>query len=213
MIRDFIIRGGVVMYPLLLCSLAALAAIVERVLFFLRLRRDAEGQDERATAFRRLMQAGDRQKALMLLKDGNGPVDRVLLAGVKTADEHEVVRSLRAAAAAERKRLFAGLSILDTVVTAAPLLGLLGTVLGILHTFNVIGGGPVVRSMETVGKGIAEALITTATGLVIAVPALVALNYFVRRAEEANETLEREIACFEREVQRHGSLLEAQSQD
>ena len=110
----------------------------------------------------------------------------------------------------ERRRLFAGLAILDTVVTAAPLLGLLGTVLGILHTFNVLGGGQATRSMEAVGRGIAEALITTATGLLIALPALVALNYLVRRAEKAGETLEREVADW---GGRDVPVLEAQSQD
>ena len=106
---------------------------------------------------------------------------RVLLAAASTVDEREATRELLAATETERRRLFAGLTILDTVVTAAPLLGLLGTVTGILHTFSVLGGEPATRSMQAVGHGIAEALITTATGLVIAIPTLVALNYFVMR--------------------------------
>ena len=210
MLLDFFVKGGVVMYPLLFCSLAALAVIVERLLFYLDLSRVERGQSERIKSFRRRLAADGRENAIKLLRTDDGPVARVLLAAASTADEREAARELRAAAETERRRLFAGLTILDTVVTAAPLLGLLGTVLGILHTFNVLGGGQATRSMEAVGRGIAEALITTATGLLIALPALVALNYFVRRAEKADETLEREVADW---GGRDVPLLETQSQD
>ncbi len=198
MLLDLFVKGGVAMYPLLFCSLAALAVIVERILFFLGLRRAVNDQADRLRVFRRRMAAGERERAIRVLEEGKGPVIRVYQAAMDADDEQEAARAIQAAAEAERRSLFGGLAVLDTVVTAAPFLGLLGTVLGIMHTFAVLGGGSLAaRSMTMVGRGIAEALITTATGLFIAVPTLVALNYFVRRAENTNETLEREIACFE----------------
>lgn len=197
MVWDIFVRGGLVMYPLLLCSLAALAVIIERALFFAALRRTEDDRARQISAFHRQMAAGEREAAGRILDGGDGPVFRVLRAGMAAADPGERARVIREKCALERRRLFAGLAVLDTIVTAAPLLGLLGTVLGILHTFDVLGGAPVVRTMENVANGIAEALITTAAGLCVALPALVALNYFARRAETAHEILERELSCFD----------------
>ncbi|MGE5549308.1 MAG: MotA/TolQ/ExbB proton channel family protein [Bacteroidota bacterium] len=197
MLRELLVKGGFVMYPLLFCSVTALAVTLERAFFFLRLRRLESGTRERLKAFHQLRSAGDLAKAALLLKESDGPTVRVILAGLAADDPQAARRLMRDNAAVERRRLFAGLAILDTVVTAAPLLGLLGTVTGILHTFNVLGGDPAARSMQAVGNGIAEALITTAAGLVIAIPALVALNYYIHCAETTNEALEREVANLE----------------
>lgn len=212
MVREIFVKGGLVMYPLLLCSLAAVAVAIERAIFFARLRRGEESQADRLRAFHRLLAAGQRERAVRLLKEEEGPVERVLLAGLAAGEAREARRALLTAADRERRRIFAGLAALETIVTAAPLLGLLGTVTGILNTFKVLGGDPVVRTMEAVGRGIAEALITTATGLVIAIPTLVALNYFISRAEATNEIMENEIACFEWRP-RDAEVLEAQGED
>ena len=212
MVREIFLKGGLVMYPLLLCSVAAVAVIIERAIFFARLRRAEETRADRLRAFHLLLATGQRERAMLLLKEAEGPVERVLLAGLAAGEAREARRALLTAADRERRRIFAGLGALETIVTAAPLLGLLGTVTGILHTFEVLGGGQAARTMETVGRGIAEALITTATGLVIAIPTLVALNYFIVRAERTNEIMESAIACFEWRP-RHGKVLEAQGKN
>ena len=212
MLREIFVKGGVVMYPLLLCSLAAVAVAIERAIFFARLRRAEESQADRLRAFHRLLAAGEHERAVRLLKEEEGPVERMLLAGLAAGEAREARRALLTAADRERRRIFAGLAALETIVTAAPLLGLLGTVTGILNTFKVLSGNPVVRTMEAVGRGIAEALITTAAGLVIAIPSLVVLNYFIARAEATNEIMENEIACFEWRPH-DAKALEAQGAD
>ncbi|NLG83944.1 MAG: MotA/TolQ/ExbB proton channel family protein [Firmicutes bacterium] len=210
--REIFVKGGPVMYPLLLCSIVAVAVAIERAIFFARIKKSEETQADRLRAFHLLLAAGEYERAVKLLQDEEGPVERVLLAGLRAEDAGEAKRALLTAADRERRRLFGGLATLETIVTAAPLLGLLGTVTGILHTFKVLGGEPARRTMEAVGRGIAEALITTATGLVIAIPTLVVLNYFIVRAERTNEIMESAIACFEWRP-RHGKILEAQSKN
>lgn len=191
------VKGGIVMYPLLLCSLTALAVIIERAVFFFRVSREEREFSRWSGNLHRRLGEGDRDGALALLKaQGGGHMSRVLAAGLCASGQEGARREMQAAGELERKKIFAGLPILDTIVTAAPLLGLLGTVTGILHTFNVLGGQPAVGNMQAVGRGIAEALITTAGGLIIAVPSLIALNYFAYRAESTQAALEREIDGF-----------------
>ncbi|MGE5599390.1 MAG: MotA/TolQ/ExbB proton channel family protein [Bacteroidota bacterium] len=212
MLREFVIKGGFVMYPLLLCSVTTLAVALERVIFFCGLRLSEKGMDEKMKAFRRLMQCGETAKAQGILKENPGPLARVLLAGLSAGEPGRAIVEANRAAALERRRIFGGLRILDTVVTAAPLLGLLGTVTGILHTFRVLGAGIIALNMQEVGKGIAEALITTATGLIIAIPTLIIMNYFAHRAEVFAENMDREIKGFWGTAERgdkHGQVLEA----
>ncbi|HCF91992.1 MAG TPA: hypothetical protein DF292_03615 [Firmicutes bacterium] len=206
-------KGGPVMYPLLLCSVTALAVIVERIIFFVRLRKTENGLSDRLRAARKLIAAGATNEAVLLFNDSDGPVMRVLSNGLAAANPENAELEMQAAASLERKKLFSGLSILDTIVTAAPLLGLLGTVTGILNTFRLLGAASAMGRMESVGLGIAEALITTASGLIIAIPTLVAMNYFVHRAESVAEMLERETIDFSAMLKdrrgNHGSILEA----
>ena len=216
MLRELIARGGIIMYPLLLCSIAALAVVVERIVYFILLRRSMNGTEDRMKVIHRLLIAGDFNKATNLLREGDGPMVRVILSGLTASGQEGRLRETYLAASTERRRFFSGLSILDTIVTAAPLLGLLGTVTGILNTFNLLGTQPAMGNMQAVGKGIAEALITTATGLIIAIPTLVALNYFVHRAENLNEALDREVENFNTIMSERGEhdvrILEAQGQ-
>lgn len=212
MLRDLIIKGGFVMYPLILCSVTTLAVALERLVFFIGLRRSDKGLAEKMKTFRRLMQTGETAKAQGILRENPGPLARVFLAGLSAGEPGQAFAEANRTAAAERRKIFGGLRILDTVVTAAPLLGLLGTVTGILHTFQVLGTGVIALNMQEVGKGIAEALITTASGLIIAIPTLVIMNYFAHRAEVFAENMDREINEFWGSAERgdrHGQVLEA----
>ena len=213
MLRELVLKGGPVMYPLILCSVTALPAALERFFYFARLRRSANGIEGKLQSFRRLMQAGEINKATVLLKGNKGPIARIFLAGLSAGEPENGARDAEHAASIERRHVFAGLRILDTVVTAAPLLGLLGTVTGILRTFRVLGSSAIALNMQAVGLGIAEALITTATGLVIAIPTLVLMNYFTHRAETIDESIEHEVTNFWRSPagrgDGHGQTLEA----
>lgn len=208
-----IFKGGPVMYPLLLCSVTALAVIVERSIFFVRMHKTENGLSDRLRAARKLIAAGATNEAVLLLNDSDGPMMRVLSIGLAAANPENAELEMQAAASLERKKLFSGVTILDTIVTAAPLLGLLGTVTGILNTFRLLGTAPALSNMETVGLGIAEALITTASGLMIAIPTLVAMNYFVHRAESVSEMLDRETVDFSAMLKdrrgNRGPILEA----
>ncbi len=213
MLRDLVLKGGPVMYPLILCSVTTLAVGLERFFYFARMRRSANGIEGKLQSFHRLMQAGEINKAAGLLRENKGPLARIFLAGLSAGEPEKGTRDAEYAASIERRQIFAGLRILDTVVTAAPLLGLLGTITGILRTFRVLGAGVIALNMQEVGSGIAEALITTATGLVIAIPTLVIMNYFAHRAETIDESIEHEVTEFWRSPagrgDRHGQTLEA----
>ena len=208
-----ITKGGLVMYPLLLCSVTALAVIVERIIFFARQRKTESGLPDRLRAVRKLIAAGATNEAVQILNDSDNTVKRVLSVGLAANSPENAELEMQAATSIEKKKQFSGIAILDTIVTAAPLLGLLGTVTGILNTFRLLGTAPAMANMEAVGLGIAEALITTASGLIVAIPALVAMNYFIYRAESVSEMLERETIDFSAMLKErrgnHGSVLEA----
>jgi biopolymer transport protein ExbB len=187
-------RGGYVMYPLLATSIVALAVVIERIIFWvilsartkrdnvdevLDLARDVPGKAEEAA----------RAKPL-------SPIMRVLAAGLehRTSGYRQV---LEMSADSEIIYLRRGLMILDTIITLAPLLGILGTVTGIIHSFELLGNTNI-EDPRGVSTGIAEALITTAAGLIIAIPALIPFNYFTSRVERYGHMMEQ--ACTRLEI-------------
>lgn len=204
---QFFAKGGVLMWPLLACSLAAVTVVIERAIFFLRerkLTRSGRGQIEAvliAAAAGRFDEATERASATLCA------AGRVLQAGMqqRAFGLHD---ALEAAADIEVDRLRHGLSVLDTIITLAPMLGILGTVTGIIRSFHLLGISGVENPTAVTG-GIAEALITTAAGLVVAMSALVPFNIFVsqikRRARALEQVIHRfEVAC-EKGGQPHGS--------
>lgn len=214
MLRELISKGGFIMYPLLLCSVTALAVTLERALFFVRLRKAEALLADRSKAVYRLVTSGALSQVEQALIGAEGPMSRVIAATL--AGESGTGRDIDMHVSAERRKLFAGLAILDTVVTASPLLGLLGTVTGIINTFRLLGAQPTLK-MEAVGQGMAEALITTASGLIIAIPTLVALNYFIHRAETSAERLDRDAALLANALKERGGrnaqILDAPGQN
>lgn len=201
MIREWFVKGGLVMYPLLLCSITAMAVSIERIFFFIRLHRSESAAARHLEMARRLLTAGAHGDALRALAQADSPAVHALTAGL--AAKENARYEMESISEKERQKFFSGLAVLDTIVTAAPLLGLLGTVTGIINTFRLIGDPSRLR-MQAVGLGMAEALITTATGLIIAIPTLVIMNYFAHRATRTAEELDRLVKEFaidsEREV-------------
>lgn len=182
--------GGPVMWPLLICSLVALAIIVERA-FNLR-----ETRVLHPTVVERVigLTEGRRvDKAIDVCRANPGIYTNIVLAGLELSDGDVggAREAVEGAGRHETARLNRYLGTLGTVAAVAPLLGLLGTVLGMIEVFKTIAESGAGQAAELAG-GISQALITTATGLGIAIPALVAHNYFQEKAETIVTNLERE---------------------
>ena len=190
---DAFLRGGPVMWPLLLTSLVGLTFMVERAIFWLRV---ASGRDKAlGLKFLELAEGGCYAQAAERAHGSRDYVVAVLHSGLVHRN-YSASGALQAAAADAYRRMRRFLSVLDTVVTVAPLLGILGTVTGIIGCFNLLGEAGVVNPAAAT-KGLAEALITTVAGLVIAIPMLVAYNFFSRRAERAAAEMETAASCLE----------------
>jgi biopolymer transport protein ExbB len=204
---QFFAKGGVLMWPLLACSLAAVTVVIERAIFFLRERKLTRSGRSRIEAVLVAAAAGRFDEATERASATRCAAGRVLQAGMqqRAFGLHD---ALEAAADIEVDRLRHGLSVLDTIITLAPMLGILGTVTGIIRSFHLLGISGVENPTAVTG-GIAEALITTAAGLVVAMSALVPFNIFVsqikRRARALEQVIHRfEVAC-EKGGQPHGS--------
>lgn len=174
-------KGGPIMWPLLALSLVAFTVALERLVFILleKLRRKPAVVGEILT----LVERGDPDTAAKL---GNTSTDFVAraLGYALSHREKSFSEAMLRAANRELKRFNRGLTVLDTAITLAPLLGLLGTVTGMISSFNMLGGEELAAPTAITG-GIAEALIATAAGLGIAITALLPFNYLNAREEEA----------------------------
>jgi len=164
------------MWPLFICALASVAIIVERYIALRAVRRLGKGlvfETKKA-----LMEGRDRV-AVNFLETRGGPVARLLLTAVKHRGLPQAhLESLIDEVAVEETPLLArGLGVLDTIITIAPLLGLLGTVTGMIKAFQVVAISTGMTAPAAITGGVAEALIATATGLAIAIVTLVGYNY------------------------------------
>jgi biopolymer transport protein ExbB len=178
-----VIKGGIVMVPLLASSLVALTVVVERLLFWRRM-----GKEHPGAAILALVAAGNLQQALKLAGESNHPVAQVLSAGIEHQHAAPDV-AMAAEAQAQLQQLKRYLAILDTIITLAPLLGLLGTVTGMIGSFGIVSEVGLGQPHAITG-GVAEALIATATGLFIAISALLPYNYFRASVEEVSNLIE-----------------------
>lgn len=178
-------KGGPIMWPLLCASVMALTVALERLAF----------------ALMQALRRNRRQLADVLSRIGEGDVAGARKAGALSGDF--VVRALVAALAHEKafaeamlhaanlelRRYSRGLGLLDTIITLAPLLGLLGTVTGMINSFGMLGGAELGAPTAITG-GIAEALIATAFGLLVAITALLPFNYLTALEERARLALQ-----------------------
>lgn len=178
-------KGGPIMWPLLAASILALGTVIERLFFLFRerLKRDSKALEQFFAAVER----GDMQEAVRIGKDSRFFVARTLGYALEH-QEGSLSGALLHAQSQEQKRFQRGIPILDTVITLAPLLGLLGTVTGMMGSFSLIGGE--LSSPGAITGGIAEALIATAFGLGIAITSLIPFNFLNARADEARHELE-----------------------
>lgn len=193
MLMDYVQRGGPVMYPLLACSIMAFTVVTERLLFWIRVRRTEE--PDKAAECLQLAREGRYQEAGELAGASADPTLRVLARGIADRDVTPSL-SMERQAKEEVNRMSHYLALLDTMITVAPLLGIYGTLTGIIRAFDSLSAGGL-PDPRAVGAGIAEALITTIAGLTIAIPGILCYNHFVRRVERATQELEQHATALE----------------
>jgi len=181
-IFDMIIDGGPLMIPIGLCSIVALAYVVERTV---RLSPAALGSRGFQRDLLREVESGGVAKALDFCERAKNSLSRVLAAGFKRADAPtlEMEKAVEDAGAREVRKLSANLRPLVVVGMIAPLLGLLGTVWGMIQAFQNIALRDAIGKPELLAAGISQALITTAAGLAVAIPTQAAYYYFRARID------------------------------
>ena len=181
------------MYPLLVCSILVLTVIIERTIFWLSidLGRDRKLLDE----VMELCRIGDWDSVRHKVSGSKDYIIKVLVSGILHR-QFSMIKAMEAAAVEEIKQMRRYMGVLDTMITVAPLLGILGTVLGIIDSFEVMGTAGI-EHPRLVTAGIAQALITTASGLGIAILSVFPFNFFNSRVERAAMNMEKYATSLE----------------
>lgn len=178
-----LISGGLMMIPIIISSVIAVGVIIERLRYV---------QHHQPTAHTdRMLALINKEKytdALQLAEKYPAPVNRVLSAGILSRGNGPE-QAMEAAGMVEIAAMKRGLPALDTIITLAPLLGLLGTIIGMIDSFGIMAQSGIGQPHAVTG-GVAEALICTAAGIFVAVTALVPYNYFLARIERLTEAIE-----------------------
>ncbi len=182
---EFMQKGGPIMWPIFLCSVLAFAIVIERLI---RLKREQIDTKSFMEQISKSLKRNKIMEALDLCERTGGPIAAILRAGILKHDRPraEVREAIEDAAIHEVPRLERNLPVLATVAHVAPLLGLLGTVTGLVAAFQVIEEKATAVSPVNPGDlagGIWEALLTTVFGLAVAIPTFVAYNYLTSRVD------------------------------
>jgi biopolymer transport protein ExbB len=189
----YFLAGGPIMYPLLACSIIALSVILERLIFWLK--EDMKRDRKLVKQVLEFARYGDWEAIKEAVQGSKDTIVRVLVAGILHR-EFNMSKAMEAAASDEIKRMRKFLNVLDTIITVAPLLGILGTVTGIIQSFQMLGEAGI-ENPQAVTAGIAQALITTAAGLIIAIPSLFACNYFNSKIQNTTVDIEKYATSLE----------------
>ncbi len=180
---NLLMSGGWMMIPIIGCSLLALTVSIERFIYFRNFQ-----ASRLAPKMLSLIEQEKFTDALAVAEPQPSPVLRVISTGVHQRTNYPS-QAMEAAAIVELTKMKRGLPLLDTVITLGPLLGLLGTIIGMIDSFGIMSqtglGNP-----HAVTGGVAEALICTAAGIVVAVTTLIPYNFFVARMEQETEKIE-----------------------
>ena len=193
-VREFVSTGGYTMAPLLLCSVLALIVIIERSF---ALRRRHVIAEPVLVAVDRIKGTPDAERALTVCGKLRGHFANIICHAIRNRhlSKRENAEELEFVGRQEASHLERGLVILEIVAGVAPLLGLLGTVLGMVQIFGVISEEGLVGQTPSLSEGISKALITTVAGLIVAIPSLVCHSYFSRKVDEL--VLEMEQHCHD----------------
>ncbi len=182
------------MLPIMACSVVALAITIER---FFTLRRATIDTRELMDTMRTFLMKKRIQEAIDICQEMDVPVARIMKAGIlkHNRGKEDIREAIEDAGHLEIPRLERYLPAMATCANIAPLLGLLGTVAGMIKAFAQIKDKQGLVNPSDLAEGISNALVTTAAGLTVAIPTLVAYNYFVTRVD--NMVLEMEISSSE----------------
>ncbi len=187
-VLEFLQKGGVMMYPLILCSVLMISLILER---FITLRKEAPDAENAFEDIRENYEPGGDTAAAIEIANKQGIPGRVFARGLlnskRDADSIEMAMELEATG--ETPSLEANLAIIKTIVNIAPLLGLLGTIAGMISSFRAASQVGLSNPTQILG-GISEALISTATGIGLAVVGFIFHNYFSNRVRRTIEDIE-----------------------
>ncbi len=178
-----LIAGGWMMIPIVISSLVAVSIVLERGWFFYHM-----PTHDNAERMIKLVAQGKFTDALALNDRESNSILRVLTAGIHSRASGPE-KAMEAAGIAELTNMKRGMPALDTIITLAPLLGLLGTIIGMIDSFGIMANQGIGQPHAVTG-GVAEALICTAAGIFVAVIALVPYNYFLSRIEQQTELIE-----------------------
>ena len=183
---QILLKGGPLMWPILLCSVFALAIILEK--FWLLHRIDVNTQGFLSKILDK-MKRHDTKEALQICESAKIPIANILKAGILKYDRSrsQIIEAIEDASLYEIPRIEKNLPLLATIAHISPLLGLLGTVTGMVRCFQVIqvkAAAVYPISPGDLAGGIWEALLTTVAGLLVAIPAFVAYNYLVNRINQ-----------------------------
>ncbi len=187
-IFQFFLQGGPVMWPILICALVAVAVVGERAFWWWR--EGAKRDQQKLEQIFAALENSNAAAAATIAAGSDDPIIRVIRHGLAHVGHAHgsLLGALQLAAGIELKRAGRFLTVMDTLVTLAPLLGLLGTVTGLMSAFLHIGSAEL--SVTAVTGGIGQALIATACGLAIAIFSLIPFNYFTARVAQLQFDLE-----------------------
>jgi biopolymer transport protein ExbB len=179
---SFLVKGGWLMIPIGLCSLVSMAVVLERSYSLRRRRIVPAGL---VAEVKRELSRGQVTTALALCQSSWQPISRILEAGIlkHRRPRAEIKETIEDAGRVEVELLERNLDLLTIIANVAPLLGLLGTVAGMIQVFDVIHDVKNVGDPSLLAGGIAEALITTAAGLSVAIPTMLFHHHFAKRAQ------------------------------
>jgi len=186
-------NGGPVMYPLLLCSIISLTIIIERAFFWIGI-----GMEKNQKLLDSVLELSRKGEWDLIREKASGSqnyVIRMIISGILHR-EYSMIKAMESAAADEVTRMQRFMGALDTMITVAPLLGILGTVTGIISSFDMLGTSGI-ENPQAVTGGIGQALVTTAAGLSISIITVFPYNYFNSRIRRAAGIMEKYATSFE----------------
>lgn len=187
---NLISKGGIIMIPILVCSIVALAIIIERLIEMKRLGGDA---DLLSVNVKKLLEQGNDKKALDVCGQAQDPIGQIFKAGLlnRKNPRWKLEEKLSLVGQEQLQKLGKNIRGLEVIATISPLMGLLGTVIGMVQAFNQVAEFKGQVNPSLLAGGIWEALLTTAAGLAVAIPVLVMLHYFERKIENAGFLMEK----------------------
>ena len=186
---DVLLKGGPILWVILALAVPVLAIVVERILYFRRISTD---EDKLFARVKAAIEKGHFDEALAICDTVEAPLGGLIRAGIenRTLSESDLKEAVRDAAIKELPQIEHTIQAVNVIANISPLMGLLGTVSGIISSFNILGQFGTATDPSVLAKGISEALLTTAAGIVIAVPSMIAYAWLSGKANAVIGRLE-----------------------